>query len=136
MTPPPSEPNARPTLILVDDDPLIIETLAYLLGQDFDILTAATRGECIARVRAMANPPRIALVDLGLPPLTHRPDEGFALISDLLNHAPRMRIVVLSGQSDADNARHARALGAIEFIAKPAEPAELRSTLLRVLSFA
>lgn len=127
--------GTKPSLILVDDDPLIIETLAYLLGQDFDILTAGTRSECVARVRALAEPPQIALVDLGLPPYPHRPDEGLALISDLLNQAPRMRIVVLSGQSNADSARHARALGASEFIAKPADPEELRRTLLRVLAF-
>ena len=36
-----------------------------------------------------------------------------------------MKIIVLSGQSDDGNARHARTLGAIEFVAKPCEPAEL-----------
>ena len=34
-----------------------------------------------------------------------------------------MKIFVLSGQNDAANARHARALGAWEFVAKPCDPA-------------
>jgi DNA-binding NtrC family response regulator len=135
MTDAQAESSRRPTLVVVDDDPLIAETLSYVLDQDFDITTAATRPECIAMVRAMPQPPDLALVDLGLPPQPHRPDEGFALISDLLAHAPQMRILVLSGQSDADNARHARALGAAEFVAKPADPAQLRRLLLELLSF-
>jgi two-component system nitrogen regulation response regulator GlnG len=59
---------------------------------------------------------------LGLPPTPHVPDQGFQLIADLLAHSPGMRIFVLSGQNDAAHARHARALGAAEFIAKPCDP--------------
>jgi DNA-binding NtrC family response regulator len=44
-----------------------------------------------------------------------------------------MKIFVLSGQNDAANARHARALGAWEFVAKPADPASLARLLARGL---
>jgi len=74
-------------------------------------------------------------VDLGLPPVPHRPDEGFALIGDLLAHSPSMKILVLSGQNDASNARHARALGAAEFVAKPADPVNLKRILQHALQF-
>jgi DNA-binding NtrC family response regulator len=75
------------------------------------------------------------LVDLGLPPRPHAPDEGFALIADLLAHSPSMKIFVLSGQNDAVHARHARALGAAEFIAKPCDPSILRRALEKALAF-
>jgi DNA-binding NtrC family response regulator len=42
---------------------------------------------------------------------------------------------VLSGQNDEANARHARALGAIDFIAKPAEPEQIKQALLSALRF-
>src|SRR6185503_13009965 len=84
-------------------------------------------------LRQLEAPPPLALVDLGLPPAPHAPDEGFRLIGDLLAHSPRMRIFVLSGQNDAANARHARALGAWEFVAKPADPASLARLLARGL---
>jgi DNA-binding NtrC family response regulator len=45
-----------------------------------------------------------------------------------------MRIFVLSGQNDAAHARHARALGAAEFIAKPCDPAALKRILARALT--
>ena len=128
-----SAPEARAALLLVDDDQLITDTLAYALGAHFEVLACASRAEAIARLRALAAPPPLALVDLGLPPTPHAPDEGFQLIADLLAHSPAMRIFVLSGQNDAANARHARALGAWEFVAKPADPASLARLLARGL---
>lgn len=124
----------KPTLLIVDDDPLIIDTLSYVLGCDFDIIAAHSRADCVALLRSKLSLPQLALVDLGLPPLPHQPDEGFALISDLLAHSPNIGIVVLSGQNDETNARHARTLGATEFIAKPADPDVLRQTLQGILA--
>ncbi len=123
----------KPRLLIVDDDQLITETLGFVLGDLFEIFVAHTRAEGIAVLRAMPALPEVALIDLGLPPAVHRPDEGFALIADLLAHDARMRIVVLSGQNDESNARHARALGALDFIAKPAVPQLLRAALARAL---
>jgi DNA-binding NtrC family response regulator len=84
-------------------------------------------------LRQMDQPPQLALVDLGLPPSPHRPDEGFRLITELVAYAPDMKIVVLSGQSDEANARHARTLGAIDFISKPADPSAIKHLLLQAL---
>ena len=126
-------PKPRPALLVVDDDPLITETLAYALGADYEVLASDSRSHAIDLVRQLADAPPLALVDLGLPPTPHAPDEGFQLIADLLAHAPRMKILVLSGQNDASNARHARALGAWEFVAKPADAAVLRRLLGRAL---
>jgi len=130
-----SSPSNHPRLLIVDDDPLIADTLAYILTADFRVTTTASRQEAVDALRAMDAPPDLALVDLGLPPTTHRPDEGYALIGELLAHVPAIKIFVLSGQNEKANARHARALGATDFIAKPADPAQLRRTLLQALTF-
>ncbi len=127
--------DGKPALLIVDDDALIADTLAFALGADFEIYACESRAHAIALLRQLPQPPQLALVDLGLPPKPHAPDEGFQLIADLLAHSPAMRIFVLSGQSDAAHARHARALGAAEFIAKPCDPALLKSALLRALAF-
>ena len=125
----------KPSLLLVDDDPLITDTLAYALGKDFEVLVADSRKSAVAMVRRQHAPPQLALVDLGLPPVPHRPDEGFALITELLAHSPEMKILVLSGQNDAANARHARTLGAADFVAKPCEADALKKLLLHALQF-
>lgn len=122
----------RPGLLIVDDDPLIADSLSFLLEKDFEVVSHASRGAAVAWLREQQTPPALALVDLGLPPAPHQPDEGYALIADLLAHCPDTRIVVLSGQGEENVARHARALGATEFVAKPARPQAL-NTLLRQL---
>lgn len=123
----------KPSLLLVDDDTLITDTLAFALGKQFDVMVSDSRRHAISLLRQLDQAPQLALVDLGLPPSPHRPDEGFALIGDLLAHAPGMKIVVLSGQNDAANARHARALGAAEFVSKPCDPQDIKALLLRSL---
>jgi DNA-binding NtrC family response regulator len=133
-TPLQSAPEGRPRLLVVDDDALIRDTLSFALGAEFEVLACESRQHAIELVRQLPRAPELALVDLGLPPTPHAPDEGFHLIADLLAHAPRMRIFVLSGQNDDAHARHARALGAAEFIAKPCDPAALKKILARALS--
>jgi DNA-binding NtrC family response regulator len=125
----------KPSLLLVDDDPLITETLSFALSRDFDVLVSDSRRHAISLLRQRDDAPQLALIDLGLPPAPHRPDEGFALIGDLLAHSPAMKILVLSGQNDAANARHARTLGATEFVAKPCDAESLKKILLRALQF-
>ena len=125
----------KPLLLIVDDDPLISDTLSFSMNGAFEVITSHSRSHCIQLLRQLRRPPELALIDLGLPPLPHRPDEGFALIAELLKRIPEIKIVVLSGQSDAGNARHARTLGATDFVAKPCNPAELHKILQRALSF-
>jgi two-component system nitrogen regulation response regulator GlnG len=119
-------------LLLVDDDPLILEGLAFVLGPEFEVSTATDRPSAVALLRG-GLVPDLALIDLGLPPVAHLPNEGFKLIGDLLVHVPGTRILVLTGQNEESNARRARALGAIELVPKPCEPAYLRTLLNRAL---
>lgn len=118
-----------PTLMIVDDDALIREGLALAFRNDFRVYQADSRAAAIDLLRTLAEPPQLALIDLGLPPVPHRPDEGFYLIAELLAHSPKINIFVLSGQDDQGNARHARALGAIDFIAKPCAPEKIKEYL-------
>ena len=118
-----------PSLLLVDDDPLIGESLAFVLRNDFDVQVSTSRSAAIARVKEMRAMPPLALVDLGLPPDPHKPDEGFALIGDLLKVHPAMKILVLSGQSERQNVQHALSLGAADFIPKPCDPQLLKVRL-------
>ena len=125
----PDTKAAQHGLILIDDDPLIGESLAFVLRDDFDVHLVASRSEARRLLVKMDNMPALALVDLGLPPEPHRPDEGFALIKELLTVNPVMKILVLSGQSEKHNVQHALSLGAADFIAKPCDPQLLKARL-------
>jgi DNA-binding NtrC family response regulator len=121
--------STLPSLLIVDDDPLIREGLAVAFSNDFKIHQAESRAAAISLLRKLHSPPQLALIDLGLPPVPHRPDEGFHLIAELLAHSPKIKIFVLSGQDEQSNARHARSLGAVDFIAKPCAPEKIRKYL-------
>jgi DNA-binding NtrC family response regulator len=125
----------KPRLLLVDDDPLINESLAFALADDYEVATAEDRSSAVALLRT-GLVPDLALIDLGLPPIAHLPNEGFKLIGDLLAHVPQVRIFVLTGQNEESNGRRARALGAVDLVPKPCEPEYLRTLLARAMKSA
>lgn len=126
-------PTTKPTLLIVDDDALIRESLVFVLSESFDIQAAESRMAAMEILKNKAFRPKLALIDLGLPPLPDQPTEGFKLVGDLLAIAPSIRILVLSGQNEESNARRARALGAAELVPKPCAPERLCQLLLQQL---
>jgi len=124
-----SDPGTKPGLIIVDDDPLIGESLQFFLSRDFTVDVAFDREEAIALLRRLPKQPALALVDLGLSPAPQLPNEGFKLIGELLAHAPQIKILVLTGQNEESYARRARTLGALELVPKPCDPEYLRELL-------
>ena len=119
----------KPLLLLVDDDPLIIQALGSVLSDDFDLLTADSREAAKAIVQSRSILPSIALIDLGLPPFVHTTDEGYRLIRELLAINGQFKILVLSGQDTEDNMQQALTIGAVDFIPKPCDPDLLKSRL-------
>ena len=119
----------RPELLLVDDDPLIVESLVLILQKDYLVYSAETRKQAIDLIHNLAQVPQLALIDLGLPPLPHHPDEGFELINELLVLNPNIKILVLSGQGEKTNIQHALTLGAVDFIPKPCDIPLLKTRL-------
>jgi len=124
-----NEIDPRALLLLVDDDPLIAQTLDFVLAASFRVLLADSRSKAISILGEHSGEQILALVDLGLPPVPHRPDEGFELIREMLAITPDIKILVLSGQDDDVNIQHALTLGAVDFVAKPADPALLVARL-------
>jgi two-component system nitrogen regulation response regulator GlnG len=128
-----SDVSSKPALLIVDDDPLIGESLSFVLAADFSVQVCQSRIEAMEALREGRFRPVIALIDLGLPPMPDLPIEGFKLVGDLLSWSPNIRILVLSGQNEDSNARRARALGAADLVPKPCEPARLKKLLKAAL---
>ena len=123
----------RPVLMIVDDDPLITDTLHFVLSKHFEVCVAESHAQVKSLLLQLDAPPALALVDLGLPPNPHLPEEGFKVIGALLAHSPTIKIHVLSGQSDDANVKRALSLGAVDFIAKPCDVEKLKDMLLNAL---
>jgi DNA-binding NtrC family response regulator len=119
----------RRELLFVDDDPMIVESLALALEDEYIVYSAEGRKQAKELLHRLAAPPSLALVDLGLPPRPHKPEQGFQLIDELLAFNPNMKILVLSGQGEQANIQHALTLGAVDFIPKPCDVPLLRTRL-------
>jgi len=81
-------PVTMASLLLVDDDPLILEGLGFMLRKQYKVITAETRQQALEKINQIGELPSLALIDLGLPPYPHKPDEGFTLIRELLSAKP------------------------------------------------
>ena len=121
--------STKPLLLFVDDDPIIVDALSVVLTHEFEVITAESRQHVKSLLQDLSEKPSLALVDLGLPPKPHSPEEGFKLIEELLALNDSFKILVLSGQNDDVNIHHALTLGAVDFIPKPCDMALLKARL-------
>jgi DNA-binding NtrC family response regulator len=121
----------KPTLFLVDDDAIIADSLEYVLSEEYQIERACDRVSSFEMIDNMVESPTLALVDLGLPPNTHQPDEGLAVIRKISQMHPSTRVLVLSGQDNKKHVLQAKEDGAVDFIAKPCDIAEIKVRLKR-----
>jgi DNA-binding NtrC family response regulator len=119
----------KPLLLFVDDDPIIVDALSVVLQKDFEVITAESRKQVKSLLQDLHVKPSLALVDLGLPPKPHSPEEGFKLIEELMSLNDNFKILILSGQNDDINIHHALTLGAVDFIPKPCDMSLLMSRL-------
>lgn len=123
----------KPTLLLVDDDSIIADSLEYVLSEEYQVERAVDLPTSFATLSKMKTSPSLALVDLGLPPDTHTPDEGLAVIRKISQMHPSTRVLVLSGQDTKKHILQAKEEGAVDFIAKPCDIAEIRMRLKKQL---
>jgi two-component system, response regulator RegA len=103
------------TLLLVDDDKPFLTRLARAMEiRGFQVRTAETVAQGIEEVKK--SPPGYAVVDLRL-----ADGSGLEVIGALHNARPDARAVVLTGYGNIATAVTAVKLGAIDYLAKPAD---------------
>lgn len=122
-----------PTLLIVEDDLALQKQIKWSLDR-FESVTAADRESALVQFRRAQ--PAVVTMDLGLPPDPDSVSEGFALLQQLLDIDPHVKVIVLTGQNDQANALRAIALGAYDFFAKPFEPELLGLTIDRAYRLA
>ena len=121
----------KPKVLIIDDDEAIRTQMKWALGQDYEVHFAEDRRG--TREAFEANSPAVTLLDLGLPPRPNECDEGLAVLSELLAIDSTAKIIIISGQSEKQNAIQAVGAGAYDFLCKPVEMDELRLLLRRCI---
>ena len=126
--------SANAKLLVVDDDPGICGLLAMLLeNAGYRVLEAASRASAISQLQSTKI--EAVILDMGMPPNEHLPDEGLAVLDWLALNQPEVKTLVLTGQNPDSTAYLAIKHGAFDFMAKPVQPEQLLLSLKRALLF-
>ncbi len=117
-------PEGDASLLVLDDDAAFRTRLARALEQrGFDVTPVATVAE--AADIAAKTPPAYAVLDLRL-----EDGSGLAVVEALSKHRPDCRVVMLTGYGAIATAVAAVKAGAVDYLAKPADPEDIVKALL------
>ena len=121
------EPDELPedrSLVLVDDDRAFLARLARAMElRGFEVRTGHTVAEGMDLIRQ--KPPAFAVVDMRL-----EDGNGIDVIAELSKVRPQARAIVLTGYGNIATAVAAVKLGAVDYLAKPADADDITDALL------
>jgi DNA-binding response OmpR family regulator len=111
----------RSRILVVDDEPLILEGISRLLAtRNYEVVLA--NGGCEALIAIGKQQFDVVLLDLGMPDLN-----GTEVLRFVAERGVETPVIVVSGDSTIDAAIRALRGGASDFVRKPYEPEELLS---------
>jgi two-component system NtrC family response regulator len=116
-------------LQIIDDSEEIRTQLKWGFGKDYAVTLARDGNEALALFKK--NMPRVATLDLGLPPHENGTEEGFRCLREMLLYYPAAKIIVITGNDQRENALKAVSLGAYDYYQKPIDLEELRVIIRR-----
>ncbi|HEY0439241.1 MAG TPA: response regulator, partial [Xanthobacteraceae bacterium] len=112
------------SLLIVEDDKSFLTRLARAMeSRGFSVATAETVAEGLLQVETA--PPAFAVVDMRL-----GDGNGLDVISALNRRRPDARAIVLTGYGNIATAVNAVKLGAVDYLAKPADADDVIAALL------
>lgn len=107
--------DARPSLLLVDDDPIYRERLARAIrARGYEVRTAAGSEEALTLVEA--DSPEYAVLDLRMPG-----ESGLELLCRIMASDPTTQVLMLTGYGSIATALEAVRLGAVNYLTKPVD---------------
>jgi two-component system NtrC family response regulator len=116
-------------LLITDDSDEIRTQLKWGLAKDYAVILAKNGNESLALFKK--NLPRVATLDLGLPPHENGTEEGFRCLQEMLRQNPATKVIVITGNDQRENALKAIQMGAYDFYQKPISLEELRVIIRR-----
>ncbi len=115
--------NANPTVLIVDDEAELREVVAeYLEASGFAVAQAENGLEALLKIKRLR--PRFVVLDLTMPRLG-----GVGGLKRIRTFDPAIRVIVVTGTTDEELHRQARAQGAAFVFPKPVEPSDLLAAL-------
>jgi diguanylate cyclase (GGDEF)-like protein len=109
-------------LLVVDDQPINIQVMYQAFAGDYQVFMATSGAQALAICKD--NPPDLVLLDVVMPGM-----DGFEVCAKLKADAStcNIPIIFVTGHTDTEQETHGLSLGAVDFIAKPVNPAVVRA---------
>ncbi|WCK55891.1 response regulator [Aneurinibacillus sp. Ricciae_BoGa-3] len=121
--------EAKPTVLIVDDDKDICYLLATAIqSDDIEILSAHSSKE--AMILFDNNRPDLVLLDIQLPEMT-----GIQVLEQMKKIDNNCQIIMVTAYATIDTAIQAMKLGALDYVCKPFKLPELRETVRNAIEF-
>ncbi len=114
------------SILIVDDQPAVRALLTEILSPAFQCTSVGSAGEAIALIESQLF--HLALVDVGLPGMS-----GIGLCRLLVKLSPGTSVVVVSGNTDDQSVADSIKAGAVDYIKKPFNIADVIATVERAL---
>jgi len=117
---------ARLSVLVVDDDPDILELLCdFLTGEGFDVTTLCDPTEAVERIRDDMF--HLVVLDLMMPKLS-----GLDLLAQIRNVDDDIAVIILTGHPSLETASASIQHDVSAYINKPFTPAEIRDVIARI----
>jgi DNA-binding NtrC family response regulator len=118
----------RGTILVIDDEPAIVELFTEYLGeQGFDVIAASGGEEGLARLAA--DRPDIVLLDMRMPEM-----DGLETLKRIRGVNMRIPVLMISANDDVAAAKEAISLGAFDYTLKPVDFDYLSRALDKMLA--
>ena len=102
-----------PSILIVDDEPSILQTLSGLLADEgFEVTTAANGYEALKIIDAES--PDLVLLDIWMPGI-----DGIETLKEIKKENPTIQVIIITGHGTIETAVNATKLGAYDLIEKP-----------------
>lgn len=116
----------RPSIIIVEDDPLALDALRAILRERYDVHGFTAAGAAEAWITA--HRPALAILDLNL-----QGDDGLRVLRSWKGRFPELDILFCSGESSVKRAIATLREGASDYLVKPPDPQDLLFVVERIL---
>jgi PAS domain S-box-containing protein len=112
------------TILLVDDEETIRDFASRMLkSTGYQVLTASSGEEALNVYKTVTEPIDLVIMDLGMPGMG-----GHRCLLELIKVNPKVKVVIASGYSYDAQVKRSMEAGAVGYIGKPYEMAELLKT--------
>jgi two-component system nitrogen regulation response regulator NtrX len=102
-----------PTVLIVDDEPSILQSLTGILGDEgFDVISASNGYEALKIIDGEA--PDLVLLDIWMPGI-----DGIETLIEIKKRQPAIQVIIITGHGTIETAVKATKLGAFDLIEKP-----------------